>query len=91
MIDNKHIYVNDESFFIICKDKSKNAEFSLHFPKNVNQLNEILFAFELNANVYFSVRANVLSITADTFEIAANHIYNLKENKYRFFRMKALN
>ena len=89
-MNNEHIYVNNELFFKICKDKLKNAEFSLGFSKNVNQLNEILSAFELNANVYFFVWANALSIATDTFEIAANHIYNSKK-KYRFFRIEVLN
>ena len=82
--------MNNELFFKICKDKSKNAEFSLRFSKNVDQLNEILLVFELNANVYFSVQTNTLSIVANTFEIAANHIYDSKGKKYRFFRMNAL-
>ena len=90
LINNEHVYVNDESFFKICQDKSKNAKFSLRFSKNVNQLNEILFTFELNANVHFSIRANVLSMTIEIFENAANYIYDLKEEKYRFFRIKVL-
>ena len=36
LINNEHIYVNNELFFKICKNKSKNAEFSLRFSKNVN-------------------------------------------------------
>ena len=79
LISNKHIYVNDESFLKIYKDKSKNAEFSLRFQKDVNQLNEILFVFELNVSIYFSVQENVLSIAIDTFEITANHIYDSKK------------
>ena len=55
LINNEHIYVNDELFFKICKNKSKNAEFSLRFSKFVNQLNEILSTFELNVNVDFFV------------------------------------
>ena len=88
LINNEHVYVNDESFFKICQNKSKNAEFSLRFSKNVNQLNKILFAFELNANVHFSIRANALSIATKTFENATNYIYNSKKEKYRFFRIK---
>ena len=91
LINNEHVYVNDESFFKICQNKSKNAEFSLRFSKNVNQLNKILFAFELNANVHFSIRANVLSMTIETFENATNYIYDSKKEKYRSFRIKVLN
>ena len=90
MINNEHVYVNDESFFKICQDKSENAEFSLRFSKNVNQLNEILFAFELNANAYFSIRASVLSIKIEIFENATNYIYDSEKKKYRFFRIKIL-
>ena len=91
MINNEHVYVNNESFFKICQDKSKNAEFSLRFSKNVNQLNEILSAFELNANAYFSIRANALSMTIEIFENATNYIYDSKKKKYRSFRIKILN
>ena len=90
LINNEHVYVNDESFFKICQNKSKNAEFSLRFSKNVNQLNKILFAFELNANVHFSIRANALSITTKIFENATNYIYDSKKKKYRSFRIKVL-
>ena len=82
--------MNNELFLKICKDKSKNAEFSLRFSKNVSQLNEILSVFELNANVHFSMRTNALSIAADTFEIAANHIYDSKKEDYRLFQIKVL-
>ena len=91
LINNKHIYVNNESFFKICKNKSKNAKFSLRFSKNINYLNKILFAFELNANVHFFVQTNVLLIVVNIFEIAANYIYDSKKIKYRFFRIKVLN
>ena len=91
LIKNKHIYVNDELFFKICKNKSKNVEFSLRLSKDMNQLNEILSAFELNASVYSSVWANVLSIAVDTFEIAANHTYNSIKKEYRLFRIEVLN
>ena len=85
MINNEHIYVNDELSFKTCKNKSKHAEFSLRFSKNVNQLNEILSAFELNANVHFSMRTSVLSIVVDIFKIAANYTCDSKKEKYRFF------
>ena len=85
MINNEHVYVNDESFFKICQNKSENAEFSLRFSKNVNQLNEILSAFELNANVHFSIRANVLFVTAKTFENATNYIYDSEKKNIDFF------
>ena len=91
LINNEHVYVNDKSFFKNCENKSNNAEFSLRFSKNVNQLNKILSAFELNANVYFSIRANALSITIEIFENATNYIYDSKEKKYRSFRIKILN
>ena len=91
MINNEHVYVNDESFLKICQDKSKNAEFSLRFSKNVNQLNEILFTFELNVNASFSICANALSITIEIFENATNYIYDLEKEKYRSFRIKILN
>ena len=91
MISNEHVYVNDELFLKICQNVSKNAECSLRLSKNVNQLNEILFAFELNTNVYFSIRANALSITTKIFENATNYIYDSKKEKYRFFRIKILN
>ena len=70
---------------------SKNAEFSLRFSKNINELNEILFAFELNVNDYFSTRANTLSMTIETFENATNYIYDSKKEKYQFFRVEILN
>ena len=85
MISNEHVYVNDESFFKICQDKSKNAEFSLRLSKNVSQLNKVLFTFELNANVYFSIRANVLSVATKTFENATNYIYDFEKKNIDFF------
>ena len=88
LIKNEHVYVNNVSFFKICQNKSKNAEFSLRFSKDVNQLNEILFIFELNANVYFSIRANALSITTKIFENAANYIYD-SEKKISIFSNKS--
>ena len=90
MIYNEHVYVNDELFLKICRNKSKNVEFWLRLSKNVKQLNEILFNFELNANVYFSIRVNSLSITTKTFENATNYSYDSKKEKYRFFRIKVL-
>ena len=90
LIINEHVYVLDESFFKICQNKSKNAKFLLNLSKNVNQLNEILFAFELNANAHFSIRANALSMTIEIFENATNYIYDSKEKKYRSFRIKIL-
>ena len=91
LISNEHVYVNDESFFKICQDKSENTEFSLRFSKDVNQLNEILFVFELNANVHFSIRANALSVTTKIFENATNYIYDFEKKKYRSFWIKILN
>ena len=79
LINNEHIYVNAELFCKIRKNKSKNAEFSLRLSKNVSQLNEILSAFKLNANVHSCVQTNALSIDADIFEIAANHTYDSKK------------
>ena len=63
----------------------------MRFSKDVYQLNEVLSAFELNANVHFSIRANALSIVTKTFENATNYIYDLKKEKYRFFRVEILN
>ena len=91
LISNEHVCVNDKSFFKICQNKSKNVKFSLRLSKNVSQLDEILFTFELNANVHFLIRANALSITIKTFENATNYIYDSEEKKYRFFRIKVLN
>ena len=90
LISNEHVYVNNESFFKICQDKSKNAEFSLRLSNDVNQLNKILSAFELNANIHFSIRASALSMTIEIFENATNYIYDSKKEKYRFFRIKVL-
>ena len=89
LIINKHIYVNNELLFKFCKNKLKNAKFSLHFSKNVNQLNEILFIFELNANVYFFVQTNILSIIINIFKIAANYIYDSRK-KISIFLNKSL-
>ena len=89
IINNEHNYVNNDLFFKIRKNKSKNAEFSSCFSKIINQLNEILFAFELNTNVYFYMRINVVSIAIAIFEIVANYIYNSKK-KISIFSNKSL-
>ena len=85
MISNEHVYVNDESFLKICQNKSKNADFSLRLSKNVNQLNKILSAFELNANVHFSIRANALFVATKTFENATNYIYDFEKKNIDLF------
>ena len=47
-------------------------------------------AFELNANAYFSIRANALSITIEIFKNETNYIYDSEKKKYRFFQIKVL-
>ena len=70
------------------KQIKKRKFFVLYFEK-CKSIKRNLFIFELNANVYFFIQTNILSIIVDIFEIAANHIYDLKKN-YRFFRIKVL-